>query len=57
MPSIKEKIDEIYGAIRYINFSGDYEKFYEWKEKTKNIARHKGILKYLTKEVEILPED
>ena len=53
MPSIKEKIDEIYGAIRYINFSGDYEKFYEWKEKTKAITRHKGILKYLTKEVYI----
>ena len=38
------------GAIRYINFREYYETFYEWKEKTKTIARHKGILKYLTKE-------
>ena len=41
------------GAIRYIQFSGDYDKFYEWKEKTKEISRQKGIRKYLTKEVEI----
>ena len=38
------------GAIRYIKFSGDYGMFYAWKNKTKAIARHKGILKYLTKE-------
>ena len=33
------------GAIRYIKVSGDYEKFDEWKEKTKENFRHKGILK------------
>ena len=38
------------GAIRYINFSGDYDKFDECKQKTKAIARHKVLLKYLTKE-------
>ena len=38
------------GAIRYIKFSGDYEKFYYWKENNKSIARHKGIPKYLTKQ-------
>ena len=41
------------GSIRYINFSGYYDKFDEWKENTKAVYRHKGILKYLTKEVEI----
>ena len=45
------------GDIRYIKLSGDYDKFYELKEKTKAIFRHKGILKYLTKEVEISTED
>ena len=40
-------------AIRYIKFRGDYDKCDEWKKKTKAIARHKGILKYLTKECEI----
>ena len=43
-------------AIRYIKFSGDYDKFDEWKENTKAIARHKGILKYLKKEVDIPTE-
>ena len=41
------------GDIRYIKFSGDYEKFDEWKNNTKAISRHKGILKYLTKQREI----
>ena len=45
------------GAIRYINFSGDYENFDYWKENTKSITRHKGILKYLTKEVYVPTED
>ena len=44
-------------AIRYINFSGYYDKFDECKEKTKAIARHRGKLKYLTKEVDIPTED
>ena len=44
-------------AIIYINFSGDYDKFYKWMEYTKSITRHKGVLKYLTKEVEISTED
>ena len=38
-------------------FSGDYDKFDEWKEKTKEIARHRGILKYLEEEVEIPKEE
>ena len=38
------------GAIRYIKFSGDYEKVCEWKEEKKSIAGYKGILKYLIKE-------
>ena len=42
----------MYGAIRYINLSADYDNFDEWKENKKAIARHKGILKYPTKEVE-----
>ena len=37
------------GSIRYINFSGYYNKLDEWKENTKAIAIHKVILKYLTK--------
>ena len=45
------------GAIRYIKFSGYYDKFGEWKEKTKAITRHNGILKYLTKEWEIPKEE
>ena len=44
-------------AIIYINFSGDYDKFYKWMEYKNSIARHKGVLKYLTKEVEISIED
>ena len=45
------------GAIRYIKFSGEYEKFDYWKENTKAISVHKCILKYLTKQVEIPTED
>ena len=36
-------------SIISMKFSGDYEKFDEWKEKTKDVARIKGILKYLKK--------
>ena len=36
------------GSIRYINFRGYYDKFYECKERSKPIARHKGVLKYIT---------
>ena len=45
------------GDIRYIKFSGNYDKFDEWKENTKVISIHKGTLKYLTREVEIPNED
>ena len=41
------------GFKSYINFIGDYDKFDECKEKTRAIARHNGILKYLIKEVDI----
>ena len=54
--STKDEREEMSGAITYINFSGDYDKFDECKEKTKEISRHKGILKYLTKEIEIPTE-
>ena len=37
MSSIKEERDETAGAIRYIKFSGDYDKFDERKEKTKKL--------------------
>ena len=43
--------------IRYIKFSGDYDKFDAFKENTNSISRHKGTLKYLTKDVEIPAED
>ena len=38
------------GSIRYIKFSGYYDKFDEWRDKTKAIVERKVILKYLTKE-------
>ena len=41
------------GSIIYIKFSGDCEKFYDCKNNTKQIARHKGIMKYLTGEGDI----
>ena len=50
MPRIKEERYDMSGSIRYIKFSGDYEKIDDRKKKTKAIAGHKGILKYLTKE-------
>ena len=56
MSSIKGKIYDMAGAIRYIKFSGDDEKFDERKWKTKAVAIHKGILKYLTKGWEITNE-
>ena len=49
MSIIKEEKYEMEGAIRYIKFIGNYEKFDEWKEKTKAISRHKEILEYLIK--------
>ena len=57
MSSINDERDDVDGDIRCIKFSGDHEKFDQWKEKTKDIARHKGILKNMTKEVEIPTED
>ena len=53
----KEEREDMAEAIKYIKSSGKYEKFYEWKKKTKSIFKHKGILKYLTKEVETLTEE
>ena len=49
--SPKEEREDMAVAIRYIKFSGNYNRFDEWKEKTKAVAIHKGILKYLTQEV------
>ena len=57
MSSIKEERDDMYGAIRYIKFSGDYDNFDDWKEKTKAIDRHTDILKYLTKYWEIINKE
>ena len=37
------------GATRYIKSSGDHEEFYDCTDSTKEISRHKGILKYLIK--------
>ena len=51
MSSIKDERYDISGAISYTKFSGDYENYDECKQKTKEIPRHKGILKYLTKEI------
>ena len=50
MSSIKEDGYYMDGSIRYIKFSRDYDKFDEWKDKTKEITRHKGILNYIPKE-------
>ena len=38
--STKYEREEMGGSIRYIKFSGDYDKFDKCKEKTKSIARH-----------------
>ena len=40
MSSTKDEKEGMDGAIRYIKFCGDYDKFDEWKEKTKSISRH-----------------
>ena len=48
MSSITEERDCMAGAMIYIKYSGEYDKFDEWKENTKAITRHKVILKYLT---------
>ena len=37
MSGNKEEIDEMAGFVRRINFSGDYEKFDEWKEKPRQL--------------------
>ena len=55
--STKDERADMSGAIMYIKFNGDYDKFDEQKENTREIAIHKGILKYLTKEVNISTED
>ena len=52
----KDEREDMTGSIRYIKFSGYCDKFDEWKEKTRDISRHKGILKYLTEELEIPTE-
>ena len=49
MSNIKEERDDMPGDIRYIKFSGDYDKFDECKESTNSISIHKGILKNITK--------
>ena len=49
--------EEMGDSIRYIKFSGDYDEFDKLKEKKKSIAIHRGILKYLIKEVYIPTED
>ena len=56
MSSFKDEKYEMAGSIRYTNFSDDYEKIDGRKEKNRSIERHKGILKYLTKEWEITTE-
>ena len=54
---LREEGEETAGAIKYIKLSEYHDKFYEWKENPKTIYRHKGILKYLTKEAEIPTEE
>ena len=49
MSGVREEKDEISWYIKYIKFIRYYDKFHELKYKTKDIARHKVILKYLTK--------
>ena len=46
---IKEEIDNMRDAIRYIKFSRYYDKFDERKEKANEISKHKVILNYITK--------
>ena len=56
MSRINDETDQVAGSIRRIKFSGDYDKFYQWNENTKAVDRHKGILKYTTKEIDIPTE-
>ena len=44
MSSNKEEIDEITGDIRYIKFSGYYDKFYEWEEKPRQLQYTREFL-------------
>ena len=53
MSSIKEKRDDMADATIYIKFSGDYDNFNEYKEKTKAIVSPKVIFKYSTKKWDI----
>ena len=53
----KKERYEIAEDIRYINFSGDYDKFDQCTEKNKASERHKGTLKYLTKKWDIPKEE
>ena len=48
MSSTKEERDEMAVPSIYIAFIGYYDKFDWFKDKTKVISGHKGILKYLT---------
>ena len=57
MSGINDERYEVAGAIRCINFSGEYDMFCQQKGNTKAIERHKGIIKYTTKEVDIPTED
>ena len=57
MSIINDERDQVAGPISCIKFIGDYDKFYQWKKITKAIARHKGILKYITKQADIPTED
>ena len=57
MSIINDERDQVAVSISCIKFIGNYDKFYYWKKITKAIARHKGILKYITKEADIPTED
>ena len=39
--------EEKLGSVRYINFSGEGNKFKKWKVKTLALARRKGFADYL----------
>ena len=43
----QRKRDKMEGSIRYIKISGDYDNFYQRKDKTRAIASHKVTLNYL----------
>ena len=57
MSIIKEERYYMTDPIKYIKFSGYYDKFDEWKENTKAILGHKGIINYLTKKWGISKEE